>query len=103
MIIQISIVHPTQHQLCQLDGQIFIGHFFWTVDSGSKKNFLMLHVDYFAHLLVDHGQLFIGTDTDPRAKISCQACVMLGLKVSNPIISYEIVHARSHFTLSSLC
>ena len=65
---------------------------------------MMLHVDYFAHLLVDHGQLFIGTDTDPRAKISCQACVMLGLKVSNPIISYEIVHARSHFTLSSpLC
>ena len=64
---------------------------------------MMLHVDYFAHLLVDHGQLFIGTDTDPRAKISCQACVMLGLKVSNPIISYEIVHARSHFTLSSSC
>ena len=25
----------------------------------------------------------------------------MGLKVSNPIISYEIVHARSHFTLSS--
>ena len=73
----------------------------WTLKKEYSSRFPMLHVDYFAHLLVDHGQLFIGTDTDPRAKISCQACVMLGLKVSNPIISYEIVHARSHFTLSS--